>query len=289
MLVVLLLFTLVGCNQNEQMDEMAQKIAQLEQALQNQADVNDELSTELDEQKVANDWLGELVLTQQDLIDKQQKTIDEQQTQIGRAEEAIDNLLGKPIELTAKAPVYGPREGEILLANIRNDYSGDDIFANFMNYYNTEFRETFTEEFILLNVLSNIIDPCCGHNFYVYAENIEGEYVNPMIVDFRNVYDESIKCYDYYDWDREGIIGQLITASLSIYLAPIPSDFDKDLLRGDNFRLKFGEQETEENPKHYCNIYVGGTCIGTCYYSTNATLTYRWFERYFEENLFIGE
>ena len=233
-LVALLLFTLVGCNQNEQMDEMAQKITQLEQALQNQADVNNELSAELEQQKSANEWLGQLILTQQGVIDKQQ-------TQIGRAEEAIDNLLGKPIEFTESAPVYGPREGEILLADIRNDYSGDDIFANFMNYYNTEFRETFTEEFILLNVLTNIIDPCCGHNFYVYAENIEGEYVNPMIVDFRNVYDESIKCYDYYDWDREGIIGPLNTASLSIYLAPIPSDFDKDLLRGDNFRLKFGQ------------------------------------------------
>ena len=111
-LVALLLFTLVGCNQNEQMDEMEKKIAQLEQALQNQADVNDELSAELQEQKSANEWLGQLILTQQGLIDKQQETIDDQRAEIESMKGAIDNISGKPIQFTESAPVYDEREND---------------------------------------------------------------------------------------------------------------------------------------------------------------------------------
>ncbi|MBE5730514.1 MAG: hypothetical protein E7350_01005 [Clostridiales bacterium] len=304
MLVLMLIFTLVGCNQNEQMDEMAQKIAQLEQALQNQADVNNEVSAELEQQKAANDWLGQLILTQQGLIvkqkqaidsqqgliDGQKEVVDSQQKQIDLAQKAIDNLLGKPIEFTAEAPVYGLREESVLLFMTDSPGNTDDVLPSFMNYYNTEFKDAFDERFLLLDADDNEIGGCCtGFQIRVCAESVDGEYVNPMIIDYRDVFDESIKYYNYYK-ELNSIGGAFCTVDLSTYLVPLPNDFNKELLReGGYLNLVFGQERDTEYPRTYCNIYVGRTCIGTCYYSVNATLTYRWFERYFEENLFLGE
>ncbi|MBR2970593.1 MAG: hypothetical protein IKC48_02210 [Clostridia bacterium] len=287
MLVVLLLFTLVGCNQNEQMDEMAKKIAQLEQALQNQADVNDELSTELDEQKAANDWLGQLLLTQQGLLDEQQGVIDKQQTQIGRAEEAIDNLLGKPIEFTESAPVYGPREDEVELKKFFGYHPSQ--MDDFKNYYETEFREVFDEEFYLLEN-TNFVGGA-SHSFYFYAEENDGEYVNPMIREEYYVYDVALKEYADH-WTRdEDMDGGAATVHFDVYLAPFPGlHFQIDLAW--HLDLYFGKETVGEKEITYFNIYLGNqfaVCIGTCYYKSYAPLTARWFEKYIMNNLFKME
>ncbi|MBR2970773.1 MAG: hypothetical protein IKC48_03135 [Clostridia bacterium] len=304
-LVALLLFTPVGCNQNEQMDEMEQRIAQLEKALQNQADVNDELSADLEEQKSANEWLGQLILTQQGLLDEQKQAIDSQQgvldeqkevidsqqKQLDLAEKAIDNLLGKPIEFTAQTPIYD--------YNLFDDYelikyfelypSGDKSnFESFMDYYNTEFREIFDEKHFLLNASEDEVAVNGGQTYGVSAQNIDGEYVNPIIFDNRFVWDEAIKNYMYKKDEEESDIGRLSTVHLTMYLAPLPADYNSWHSK-DCIRLEFGELQKEGYAEMYFNIYVGSRCIGTCYYSANATLTYRWFERYFRENMFLGE
>ncbi|MBE5730513.1 MAG: hypothetical protein E7350_01000 [Clostridiales bacterium] len=274
MLVLMLTFMLVGCNQNEQMDEMAQKIAQLEQALQNQADVNDELN--------------ELILTQQGLLDEQQGVIDKQQTQIGRAEEAIDNFLGKPIEFTESAPVYGPREGEIELKKFFGYHPSQ--MDDFKNYYETEFREVFDEEFYLLEN-TNFVGGA-SHSFYFYAEENDGEYVNPMIREEYYVYDVALK--EYWDhWTRDqNIDGWNATVHFDVYLAPF-SGLHYQVNFKDHLRLYFGKEMVREEVITYFNIYLGGdfdlVCVGTCYYKSYAPLTARWFEKYIMNNLFKME
>ena len=267
-LAALLLFTLVGCNQNEKMDEMAQRIAQLEQTLQNQADVNDELN--------------ELILTQQGVIDKQQ-------TQIGRAEEAIDNLLGKPIEFTESAPVYGPREGEVELKSFRETFTlGEGSVSSmehFNSYYETEFREMFDEEFYFLYPEDYVDIP--SHLIYAYAEENDDAYVNPMIRQVFYVHDVAQKEYAHHR--LEGFDVYITSVYFDVYLAPSP-EFVYELDFSMHLWLFFGQDKVGEEEITYFNIYLGGdfdlVCIGTCYYEAKTTLTTRWYEKYFMQNLF---
>jgi len=282
MLVLMLTFMLVGCNQNEQMDEMAQKIAQLEQSLQEQADI-------LEEKLNINNSLYEKIDEQEEKLAQQEETIDKQQAQIKNAEKAIDNLMGKPIEFTAQAPVYdfSALDGYERIKYF-DLYPSEDKsnFESFMDYYNTEFREAFDEKHFLLKCSETEV-PYGNQIYSVCAQNIDGEYVKPIICDLRRVRDEAINSYEYYTYVDGGIYGLLSTVELNIYLVPLPEEYYLyDYWRGD-LRLVFGRGE--ENKLDYFNIYIDRTCIGTCYYETHATLTYRWFERYFQENLFIGE
>ncbi|MBR2970772.1 MAG: hypothetical protein IKC48_03130 [Clostridia bacterium] len=295
-LVALLLFTLVGCNQNEQMDEMEKKIAQLEQALQNQADVNDELSAELQEQKSANEWLGQLILTQQGLIDKQQETIDDQRAEIESMKGAIDNISGKPIQFTESAPVYDERENDKTICYFGNlpTFSWEEPYEDFLNYYQSTYDSNTNGRLFILSPENDSNETL--QDFFIKTQSEEMPYEKPMTVEYVNIFDVTLGFFNRYSGEGEGNFAPSV--EIAFYAPAVSNEVAEQFDRTKVF-LKFGNNATKgwNEGNYYFNIYMpiegegvtSNVCIGTCHYDVCANLSVEWFERFIYRNLFLGD
>ncbi|MBE5730492.1 MAG: hypothetical protein E7350_00895 [Clostridiales bacterium] len=279
-LVALLLFTLVGCNQNEKMDEMEQRIAQLEQALQNQADVNDKLN--------------ELILTQQGVIDKQKQAIDDQRAEIESMKGAIDNISGKPIQFTESAPVYCPRENDKTICYFGNlpTFSWEESYEDFLNYYQNIYDSNTNGRLFILSPENDSNKTL--QDFFIKTQSEDMPYENPMTVEYVNIFDHTLR---YYAFTGEG--GSRSSVGLSFF-APVVSKQVEEQYDKNKIFIKFGNNATfsiNYSEGHYFNIYMpievdgitSNVCIGTCHYNVCANISVEWFERFIYRNLFLGD
>lgn len=70
--------------------------------------------------------------------------------------------------------------------------------------------------------------------------------------------------------------------SFSIILCPVEKSIE-----GKNFILEFGNNYSG-NMSNYVNIYIEESCIATCYYKTETSVSLNWFLDYFKNNLIRG-
>lgn len=274
-LVLIMLFALVGCNGRE----MEERIESLEQALKNQQETNESLQELIDRQEENNALLQELLNEQKEVIESQQDLLKEQEDRIELMEGKLFNLMGKPIEYTEEAPIYGPREGDIMFFKAEGDMvSAKKNYEKFLNYYHNEFKSLMPDCQIPILTPNELIEVS---NFYLYVQNENNENVEPLLYVSTSVIDPTIG--SYYSYEGNVLFGGGHSASFEYYAPELPEQLKG--LKSYSPGIAFGKEESSKANEFYFNIYVKNICVGTCYVTTYAYISARWFKNYVKDNV----
>lgn len=194
------------------------------------------------------------------------------------------NNSDEKIEYTAKKPMYewsDINDYMTLIAEFTNRGKENyNVFDDCLEYYRTEYKSTSSYEFYLLKPGDNNVNwlpDCLVKEFHIY----KGESGRTdTITEYIMLYDEKLQNLTANDDVPDGINNCNI--SLSIILCPVEKNIE-----GNNFTLEFGDNYSG-NMSKYVNIFIGESCIATCYYKTEASVSFNWFLDYFKKNLIRG-
>ncbi len=236
--------------------ELEQKIAsqqQLIDEMQNKLDSDDEIEAELEKQKELNE-----------LYKKQ-----------------FRNLTGKPIEFTAKAPIYGNKEEDETI--VEYDSFTDNPYMAFENYYKENrpiaddyIYYVFRPDDYLDEKKVLIADNYTNRHYYLVKQD-ENFLVNEALIIYDEVFDDGTwdeELEDYAPSWKESF-------HLVFYMAPVEK-YSEKLYDYKSFRLEFGQTDSGST---YFNMFINTYCIGTCYYQTNCYVSYTGFKEYLYDRL----
>lgn len=171
------------------------------------------------------------------------------------------------------------------------EYENYDAYNEFIDYYNGEFKNSCLDKFYLLNpgYPQEGWGPYMNtRDFEIYTEEIKEDeaYVNTLVSESIMLYDRKIGSpYDSNHYHGEPVLDGAShwTIYMRIFLFPIANELDGEI------RLEFGEYNSEKwRFDHYINLYIGETCLGTCYYDAAVEIPLSWYQNYFKTNLFYG-
>ena len=215
--------------------------------------------------------------------------IELQQEQIDLLQAQIENLSGTPVRFTEQSPAFSQRETEKTIVNFESyaDEENPDAFDEFYNYIQDELSGMTDDYFLVLKACGENIDgslPLFRRDYSITAlgEDQNGMLIGPMVNENIYIFDKVLGDNSYdYDMPKPGTFE--CSLRLSVFLSAIPeelADYKSSLL------LKFGNNGSLS--ECYINIYFGKTCIGTCYYESNAYVSENWFLNYFRNNLLFA-
>ena len=191
--------------------------------------------------------------------------------------------------MTETAPVVATRQNMDCYKEIEKDenHTSKTKYECFEEYYNGEFRQICEDKFYYINLTR--VEPEQQKWFSIIGDFImimvekdsetQTSLVNPVIY-------QNFEVYDYYVGDSRdnGSIAPW-TLDFNAYMLPVQGE-----LPIEEMTLKFGKNNDRTHiPRdYYINIYLGETCIGTCYFDTNVSISYEWFEDFFTRHLVYG-
>lgn len=255
---------------NEQIEQLNREISGLKQ----KAETSDRLSSELEE---LNERLQEL--------DQRLQALEEQSA-LYQAQ--IENLAGEEIEYTAKAPIFAPKKGAVIIQSVNNrDHMENDdysAFADFYAYYQREIEGKYGLNFYLVDPNDHETG-WIGHfrdkEFIFSAEQADGENLTqPMLYERLSIYDEVLKQYPGYEYEGSGLAGGAnYSIDMKLYLMPFPEEIIKDQI----IRLEFGNNSSYGTDEYF-NLYLEGTCVGTCYFKRSCYISKTWLTKFFKRN-----
>lgn len=190
------------------------------------------------------------------------------------------------ISYTAQSPFYSySMIGDLQQIYSINNHAKEDGYDAF-SVFQTEFKDTFAYESSENIFLLNPGDDEYGwiphyrpKSFSVYTKNAnDNSLSNIVVIESMTIFDESLGAINSNNQIQDG--GYEWSLKIVAIFGAIPSnDFNTEMIS-----LEFGNNYNGDFT-NYINLYLEQTCIGTCYYKENSTISNSWFENYFRKNL----
>ena len=306
-LAVLMTCALMACNSTKtsDIDDLQQKITELQEQLNRQSDKSKELQEQLEQQSSKNSELENELNSQksqfEDELKKQEekdRLLEELLASYERGREILkrklDNYMGKEIEFTAQEPKFRHSlpDGRALKTFYGPETDSNEALEDcekLGEYITNELKQEYDCDFYLLKPQFE----CPNYIYIVNAvydkslDDVSGKISEIALFESFNIYDEALGDETWQQVDYHA--PYLWSVSFTLHLKTLPKEHEKNpeyLKR--NLSLEFGRcDDTDwDYCRDYINIYVDDTCVGTCFYVTNAYISQTWFENYFKNNLF---